>query len=260
VPINDDAASDDSLPLFLSDDADKAEQRRSFPIRKMGLVILAALAVEAAAVALGPPVARLVAVSASLVDASAPDKDQAGQPAQAAVDAQASSPSESDAAADQPTTATAEAATAEPAATAVQQPAKDKAASDALFSQFQAWAQKQNSMPDPQQEQAQESPVQAVEDPPAQPALPKQSVESTQSAPARVRPTASGAPVRTAQKRAPAHELRNARAEMEAARKSQARLARANGAPTHAAAEDVRSPEPPAQSQTPSLLQIFGWR
>jgi hypothetical protein len=53
-------------------------------------------------------------------------------------------------------------------------------------------------------------------------------------------------------------ELRNARAEMEAARRAQAKVAHAT--PTRSPpAEDVRGQDAPAQTtQSPSLLQIFG--
>jgi hypothetical protein len=259
VPMNDDAAPD--LPLFLSNEADEAKQR-SFPIRKMVLVILAALAVEAAVLALGYPVARLAAVSASLTDALAPDKDEAAPPAQAEVDAQASPPSESEAATDQRPTATAQPATVEPAAPALadQQQAKNKAASGALFTQFQAWAQRQDGKPDTPQDPGQGSQAQVTQDAPAQPAPPKQSAESGASVPARTE-SAAPAPVRTVQKLRPPRELRNARAEMEAAEKARAKAAHAqHGAPTRAM-EDAHTQEPPPQSsQTPSLLQLFGWR
>jgi hypothetical protein len=271
VPMNDDSAPDDSLPLFLSDDADQAGRQKSSRIRNAGLVILAVWAVGAAVLALGHPVARLAAVSASLVDVSAPDKNQAAQPARAAVDAQASPPSRSEAPTDQPTKASVEPAAVESAtpAPADQPPAdaKDKAASDALFMQFQAWAQKQNGKPETQQDQAQENQAQVTPEPSAEakpPAEPEQSAETTQSAPARSISARTGpdapapavqAPARSVQKQRPARELRNARAEMESARRAKA------ARPYWAPQEEARAPDTPAQNtDTPWLLRLFSGR
>lgn len=264
MPMNDDSAPDHSLPLFLSDDADEVEQGRSSRLRIAGILIAAAFVVGAVVFVLGNPMSRVVAVAPPPVDAAAPDKEQAAQPV---VDAQASSPDASQAASDQPTNASAEPTVAEPAAPIDQRQegTKDNAASGALITQFQAWAQKQNSTPEPQQDQAQESQAQVTQDAPAQPivsaqpAVPPQSVDAVVTVPARVKP-AVPAPVRAAQKPRPAPEIRNARAEMEAA--ARAKAAHPHGAPARAsAADDVRAQETPAQTtQTPSLLQIFGWR
>ena len=265
MPMNDDAP-EHSLPIFLSNDGDEAAQQGSSRMRIAGVVILATLALGGAVLALGHR-ATLAAVSSLFVGASAPEPntDRAAPPLQSSADAQAAPPAAGEAPPDQPTTATAEPATADPSSTAPadqqQTEARDKAASDALFAQFQAWAQKQNGAPEPQQDQAQQdrsqqSAAQVLQDAPA---LPRQSVESTQSDPARV-DQAAAAPVRAAQKRRAVHELRNARAELEAARKMQAKLPHPHGAPTRAM-EDANTQEAPAPtSQTPSLLQILGWR
>jgi hypothetical protein len=265
VPMNDDAP-EQSLPIFLSNDGDEAAQQGSSRMRIAGVVILATLAIGGAVLASGHR-PTLAAVSSLFVGASAPEPgtDRAAPPLQSSADAQAAPPAAGEAPPDQPTTATAEPAAADPSSTppADQQQieAKDKAASDALFVQFQAWAQKQNGAPEPQQDQAQQDRSQQSPAPVPQdaPALTRQSAESTQSDPARV-DQAAAAPVRAAQKRRAVHELRNARAELEAARKMQAKLPHPHGAPTRAM-EDANTQEAPAPtSQTPSLLQILGWR
>jgi hypothetical protein len=262
VPMNDDAP-DHSLPLFLSIDGDEAAQGTS-RIRIAGLVILAAVTMGGAVLAFGAPVARLAGVSSLFAGASPLDKDPAASPPQSNAVAQNESPAESDPT-DRPTIATAEPATVDPTpeepADQQQAEGKNKAASDALFVQFQAWAEKQNGGPEPQPDQGQqdqrlESPAQVTQDAPA---LPRQSAEAAQSGPARIKPAAA-APARDGQKRGAVRELQSARAEMQAARKTQAKLPHAHGAPTRAM-EDVITQEAPAPtSQTPSLLQIFGWR
>jgi hypothetical protein len=275
VPMNDDAP-DHSLPIFLSGDGDEAATQRSSHTRIAGLAIAAALTISAAVLALAHPVARLAAVSSLFVGASAPEPDQDRAAPPSVVESEV--PTDQSTTAVATTAATTTAAAAEPAAVdpAPQAPAdqqqaetkdraqdraKDRAASDALFVQFQAWAQKQNSGPEPQQDQAhqdqdQASPAQVTQDAPA---VPKPSAESTQGGPTRIEPAAA-APVRAAQKRRAVREPQNARAEMEAARRTQAKLSHPHGAPTRAV-EDVNTQETPAPpSQPPSLLQIFGWR
>jgi hypothetical protein len=257
VPMTDDAP-EHSLPIFLSSDGEEAAQQGSSRVRIAGGVILSALAIGGAVLALGHP-APLAAVSSLFVGASAPeaDKDRAVLPLQSNADVRAASPDQSELPTDQPTTATAQPAA--PADEQQQPDASDKAASNALFAQFQAWAEKQNGEPEPQQNSAQESEPQVTQDAPAQRAPPRQSAESAQSGPAWAAPAAA-APVRAAQKRRAVHELRNARAELEAARKTQAKLSHPHGAPTRAM-EDANTQEAPAPTtQTPSLLQMLGVR
>ena len=260
MPMNDDA-SDQSLPIFLSPDGDEAAQHRSSRLRIAGVVILTVAAIAGAGLAFGYP-ARLAAVPTLFVGASEPepDMDRAVLPVQSDAGALAASHDQSD----QPTdhTASAEPATAGPAAAAdepQQAEAKDKVASDALFAQFQAWAEKQNGAPEAQQTPAEDNVRQLTRDAPVQSARRRPSAESAQGEAARTT-SAAAPPVRTAHKRRAVHELRNARAEMEAARRSQAKLSRLHGAPTRAM-EDVNTQEAPAPaSQPPSLLQILGLR
>ena len=255
MTMNDDAASEPAMPLFLSNDAEQARQNRSSRIRNGGLLVLAGAVVVAAVVTLGYSVARRSTVPTSSADVAEqqPDSDRAVPPPEAAVDAQAPPPADSEAPAGQ-SAATAEPVGAEPAATAAVDPqveAKDKAASDALFMQFQAWAERQNSKPDLRQDRGQAGQAQ---DAPAQSAVSSQSAESTRDVPPRMEPAAAP-PVRAAQKHRSGRELRTARAEEESARRAKERAARAYWTP----AEEPRAPDPPLQStDTPWLLRLFG--
>lgn len=251
MTMKDDAASEPAMPLFLSNDADEAKQNRSSRMRSGGMLALAVVAVVAAVVlTLGYSAAPRANVPASSADVSEqqPDRDRAVAP-EAAVDAQLSSPAESDVSTSQ------SAASAEPAATAAVDPqpeAKDKAASDALFMQFQAWAERQNSKPGPQQDPAQEGRAQPAQDSPA-PAVSNEAAEFARSVP-RSEPAAPP-PVRSAQKHRSTRELRTARAEEESARRAKERAARAYWTPS----EEPRVPDPPVQStETPWLLRLFG--
>jgi hypothetical protein len=120
--------------------------------------------------------------------------------------------------------------------------------------QFQAWAERQNSKPDPRQESGQEGQAQPTQDATV-PAVSNQSAEFTRSVP-RSEPAAPP-PVRAAQKHRSGRELRTVRAEEESARRAKERAARAYWTP----AEEPRAPEPPVQStETPWLLRLFGGR
>jgi hypothetical protein len=255
VHMNDDSAPDQSLPLFLSNDADGAEQRGSSRILWAGFLTLAALAVGGATLLLGDPGSRITALTASLTGASAPATDhaEATPPAQSTVEAQATAPAETEAPRDQ-----------QPAA-AAPEPAEPKQADaavdrDALFRQFQAWAQQQNGKPDRQQDSRQETQVPATRDVSIQPAPPQPAAETTQAVPTRVEPKAPApvaqAPVRAVQKQRPVRELRNARAEIESERRAKAKAAaQTYWTPT----EEPRAPDTPAQSpETPWLLRLFG--
>jgi hypothetical protein len=255
--MNDEPASDPQLPLFLAEDFDDIKQQAPSRIFKLGVLAMAAAVIAGAIVIWGEPVARLAAVTGTLVGASAqaPDTDQATPPAPSSDQAQATPPAGGDG------------TKAQAAAAPVAADPPQAEGSAALFKQFQAWAQQQDGRPDsqPQESTPQPSPSQALQSPPqvtqqdaaAEPVAPAQPVDKLQAAP----PSAAPAPVRAAaapKPRQPVRELRNARAEMEAARRAQAKVAHAT--PTRSPpADDGRGQDAPAQTtQSPSLLQIFG--
>lgn len=267
MPMNDEPASDPQLPLFLAEDFDDIKQQAPSRIFKLGVLAMAAAVIAGAIVIWGEPVARLAAVTGTLVGASAqaPDTDQAAPPAPSSDQAQATPPAGGDG------------TKAQAAAAPVAADPPQAEGSAALFKQFQAWAQQQDGRPDSQPQEStpqpspsqpsapQPSPPQALQSPPqvtqedaaAEPVAPVQPVDKLQAAP----PSAAPAPVRAAaapKPRQPVRELRNARAEMEAARRAQAKVAHAT--PTRSPpAEDGRGQDAPAQTtQSPSLLQIFG--
>ena len=251
MPMNDDPAPDHSLPLFLSNDAEQVEQRGSSRILWTGFLVLTALAVGGAALLLGAPGSRIAAFTASLTGASAPaaDRDEATAPAQPIVEAQATPPTVTEAPSDQQTAA------------AVPEPAEPKQADaavdrDALFRQFQAWAKQQGSKPDRQQSSGQDNEAPATRDVAGQPAPPQPAAETT--VPTRVGPKAPApvAQARAAQKQRPARELRNARAELEAAQRAKAKAARTYWTPPP---EEAHAPDTAAQpAETPLLQRLFG--
>jgi hypothetical protein len=252
VPVNDDPAPDQSLPLFLSSDTEETGQRGSSRIFWTGFLILIAWAVGGATLLLGDPGSRIAAFTASFSGAPATGHDEAAPPAQPVVAAQVTPPAETQPPGDQ-----------QPAAAAAE-PAEPKQADvtidrDALFRQFQAWAQQQGSKPDQQQDPRQESQMQTTRELSAQPAPPQPAAVTTRSVATRVEPKppapAVQAPVRAAQKQRPARELRNARAEMEAARRAKEKAGQTYWTPT----EEPRAPDTPAQNpDTPWLLRLFG--
>jgi len=259
VPINDDSAPDHSLPLFLSNDVEEAEQRGSSRLLRMGLLGLTALADGGAALLLGGPVSR---ITASLIGTSAPapspNNDAPASPAQPIIEAQAAPPTEATA----PTQA--EAPSNPPPAAAAPEPAEPKQADaavdrDALFRQFQAWAQQHDGKPDQQQTSGQENEAPPTRGVSAHPASPRRAAETTRPVPTRAEPKAvapaAQAPVRAAQKQRPARELRNARAEVDSERRAKATAAQTYWTPQ----EEARAPEAPAQStDTPLLQRLFG--
>lgn len=300
MPMNDGSAPDHPLPLFLADRADVVVQSDSSRILKTALVVLTVSAIGAAVFAFGDPVTRLAALTASLVDVSAPQPDNR-QPAptvQSAADIQASPTTQQASPAIQSTAdVQAPPATAPDASTrqetrqeahqeigqstrqggqearqdvaAAPQPAAPQTetsepSSDALFRQFQAWSREQDSR---QSAQARVAPTQ-----PAEPTQRAQSgqAESAKDAPTKVEPDVR-APVRTAKKHRRARALQNARAEMRSVRNSRAKSSRERSAQVRARRiEDARAqsvpaqnPQPPQAAQPPqpsALSQIFGWQ
>jgi hypothetical protein len=258
VPMNDDSAPDHSLPLFLSSDVEETEQRGSSRILKSGLLGLTALVVGGATLLLGGPVSRITAVTASFISASAlapsPNNDAPASPAQPIIEAQAAPPTEA-----APQTEAAAPSNQQPAV-AAPEPAEPKQADavvdrEALFRQFQAWAQQHDSKPQ-QQDSEQKTATQTTRE---RSTPPQQAAETTRPIPTRAEPKAAApvvrAPVRAAQKQRPARELRNARAEVESERRAKAAAAQPYWTP----AEEARAPDTPAPStDTPWLLRVFG--
>lgn len=252
MPMNDDSAQDHPLPLFLSNDTEDVELRGSSRILWTGFLFVMALAVGGATLLLGGPGSHITALTASVDGASTPavtDNGQATPPPQSAVEAQQPSPAETEAASNQ------QPAVASPEL-AGQKQADATANSETLFRQFQAWAQQQDGKPDQQPDSAQESRAPATSEvsAPAEPAA-----ETTQAVPTRAEPkapaSAGQAPLRAAQKRS-VRELRNARAEIESARRAKTKSQQTYGTQPP---EETRAPETPAQTtETPWLLRLFG--
>jgi hypothetical protein len=273
VDMNDGSGQDHPLPLFLTDRIDATEQQGSSRIFKTAILVLTVSAIGAAVLTFGDPLTRLAAVTASLVDASPPQPDNP-QPAptiQSAADVPASStiPSTADVqaqpapVADVPTrqeTTRQEtthqeirqdvAAASEPVVRP--QTETSESSSDALFRQFQAWSQEQDSR---------QAPAQVAQ---AQPAEPVQSTQG-QSEPD------SPAAVRTARKHRHVRATQNARAETRSARNPQPRALRTRSAPARtravedARAQDLRAqnaqaPQQAQPAQSPSFFQMFGWQ
>jgi hypothetical protein len=282
VPMNDGAAPDQPVPLFLTDRGVVAEQFGSSRILKTALVVLTVSALGAAVFAFGEPVTRLAAVTASLVDAS-PAQPDSSQPAltvqspgesqpspamQSTADVQAQAAAVPDSARQETAQDAAQPTRQEPrqdspqvaAAAAVQlptaQPQTDagERSSDALFRQFQTWSREQESR---QGAQA--------------PQVPSAQAQAAQDAPAKVESDAR-APVRTVKKRRHVRAIQNARAEMRSARNNRAKLLRArNATPARArsvenaqaqevAAQNAQPPQQPPRSQSPSFFQALGWQ
>ncbi|WP_407157758.1 hypothetical protein [Bradyrhizobium sp. STM 3557] len=254
--MNDDSAPDHSLPLFLSSDVEKTEQRGSSRILKSGLLGLTALAVGGATLLLGGPTSHVTAITASFVGTPAPAPvpsiDAPASPTRPIVEAQAALPTEA-----APQTEAAVPNDPQSAAVAPE-PAEPKQSDagvdrEALFRQFQAWAQQHDSR---QQESEPKTTAQTTREPPAPP---QPTTTTSRSVSPRVEPKAAApaaqAPVRAAQKQRPARELRNARAEVESERRAKATTAQPYWSPT----EETRAADTPAQStDTPWLLRLFG--
>jgi hypothetical protein len=264
VPMNDDPAPEHTLPHLLSNDTVNSMQFRLLRILKTGLLSLTALAVGGATLLLADPKVRITAITASHVDLPASSPDQAGAPpAQSIVEAQTASSAETEVPSDQPPTAAApeliEPKPAEP------KPADAAADRDALFRQFQAWAQQQNSKPDQQPNSGPEAPAQTTRDRSEQSTLARPPAETTPSAPAQTEAESplqgSHAPTRTAQKRRVVREPANTRAEADPAQRAHALVLHPRSGPARPQpVQETRAQETPVQSPpAPSLMQqLFG--
>ena len=236
-----DGSQPDRSPIFLSEDAEKAEpdigkvlarEVISSRILKTSLSAVAATAIGIAVLSIGNPVALVANVTDSWVDKSA---------LQHGADPSTSTTQSIAGTQDLPPTKT-EAPTRDEVAAASEPADQNQAETgqptvEALLKEFEAWAAKEDT-------RAQVEPIQ-----PAQVAP----VQVVQDAPAQVRPVKKQRRVRSVQ---------NARAEIRPHRNHRARVREEQNAPTPIApVSDPRAQEQPVQnSQTPWLLQNLGWR
>jgi hypothetical protein len=284
VPMNDGSAHDHPLPLFLVNRTSEAEQQGSSRTLKTAMLIVTALAIGTAVLAMGNPVSRLTAMTASLLDASTPPQPDNRQPApavQSTADVQSSPATATDVSTPQETQQVIQqqqvtlqeprqeirqeigqevrqdvAAASEPA-DQPQTPASGPS-TEALFKQFQAWAQ------DHPQEHAQgaaqepDTPTQAARVTPAESTQPARSTRAAKTE--RDEP----APVRAVKRHRHVRALQNARAEIRSARNAEARTSRARATQVQARPEDPRAQGAPAQNTQPAqpsaLSQFFGWQ
>ena len=257
MPMND-PAPDHALPRHPSSDNNMTTQHRLLRILKTSFLTVTALAVGGATLMLADPRARITAITSPNVDAWTPSagQEQAASPVQSAVEAQTASPIEAGKpAGQQPTAAALEPAEQNQVEPKQAEPKQDEpkqadsaADRDALFRQFQAWAQQHDGKPDQEQSA------------PAQP-----STETTQSAPAPADPKgpAQGAhaPVRAAQKRQPVREPGGARAEVDAAQRPHMQAQHPRNVPAHPQpVQEIRAQEaPPQPAPAPTFMQqLFG--
>jgi hypothetical protein len=279
VPMNDGSAHDHPLPLFLINRTSEAEQQGSSRTLKTAVLIVAALAIGAAVLTSGNPVPRLTAMTASLLDVSTPQPDNR-QPApavQSTADVQPSPATPIDVSTPQETQQVIQqqqATQQEPRQETAQEVRQDVAAAsepadqpqtpasgpstEALFKQFQAWAQ------DHPQERAQAAAQEP--DTPTQPArvTPAESTQPARSTRAAKTERDESAPVRTVKRHRHVRALQNARAEIRSARNAEARTSRARATQVQARPEDPRAQGAPAQNPQPAqpsaLSQFFGWQ
>ena len=232
----------DRSPIFLSEDAEKAEQpdigkalaREVIWSRvlKTSILAVAATAIGIAVLSIGNPVALVANVTDSLVDKSAlqPGADPSTSTTQSIAGTQ-----------DLPPTTT-HAPTRDEVAAAVEPADQSQAETsqlltEALFKQFQAWAAEDDTRAKAEPAQpAQAAPVRVVQD-----------------APAQVQPVKKHRRVRSVQ---------NARAEIRPHRNHRARVREEQNAQGDSpAVPDARAQEQSMQNaQTPSFLQSLGLR
>ncbi|WP_157450289.1 hypothetical protein [Bradyrhizobium sp. ARR65] len=237
MPTKDGFDPNHTLPLFLCDHTDEHEQRGTSRYFKASIFAVAATATAVAiTLLLGNPARVFADVMASLTDSSLsqPGTNQATPTIQNSADAQVVH-SKDDAQVSAP--AASEVPTHDEIAAAPQPPGQnqtgsDQSSSEALFSQFQAWAAKQDT-----QEQKPAQPLESPRAPPAQVVennrLPEQPTQKHRK---------SAQNARHVQKhRASVHREQNARVEARPA-------------------QDAGAQEPPAQNaQAPSVFQGLGW-
>ena len=243
----------DPLPLFLSGHADQTFENELPGTSRMLKASILVIAVTGSAIAialsLGTPAKVFADATALLPDTSAPQPstNQAAPPIQSAADAQAIQPtadaqandSTADAQASAPTTSeppSRDEIVAAPQLASPTQTENSEPPTEALFTEYQAWAAKQNKQAQNAVQPVQDARVQIVDDAPA--------------------------PARPAHKRRRLRSVENAQTEIRHVQKSKARIQREQNARGQAPpAQDAPAREEPVQNaQAPSFLQSFGWR
>jgi len=249
-------ATNDPIPLFLSDHSEEPEQPvigkdravMSSRIVKTSILVVTAAAIVFAILLGGNPLVLVENAMASLVATSTP-QDDAGQSMpsiQSTADAQALPPAASEAPTGSEKAAAFKAAaykTADQSQTEIPQPS-----ADVLLNKFQAWAAEADARP-------QVRPVQPVQEEDARPQV--QPVQPVQDAQAQVVQNARPQ-VRHVQKQRRVRHAQNARVRNARAQIRRAQNARAEARPEqNAQAQDrpVQDAQPP---QPPGFLQSLG--
>ena len=255
-------ATNDSIPLFLSDHTEQPEQPVigkdraviSSRIVKTSILVVTAAAIVFAILLGGNPLVLVENAMASLVATSTP-QDDAGQSMpsiQSTADAQALPPAASEAPTGSEKAAAFKAAaykTADQSQTEIPQPS-----ADVLLNKFQAWAAEADARP-------QVRPAQPVQEEDARPQV--QRVEPVQDAQAQVVQDAqvvqnARAQVRHVQKQRRVRHAQNARVRNARAQIRRAQNARAEARPE----QNAQAPDRPVQDaqppQPPGFLQSLG--
>jgi hypothetical protein len=249
-------ATNDPIPLFLSDHSEEPEQPvigkdravMSSRIVKTSILVVTAAAIVFAILSAGNPLVLVENAMASLVATSTPPDDtgQSMPSIQSTADAQALPPAANEAPTGSEKAAAFKAAafkTADQSQTEIPQPS-----ADVLLNKFQAWAAEADARP----QVPQVPPVQPVQ---ARPQV--QRVEPVQDAQAQVAQNAR-AQVRHVQKQRRVRHAQNARVRNARAQIRRAQNARAEARPEqNAQAQDrpVQDAQPP---QPPGFLQSLG--
>jgi hypothetical protein len=273
MPTKDGFSPGQPLPVFLADELEAQGIGKAWDTAAVSSLVLKASILVATATAIGIAIlsvgnlstlfadvtASFANVTASLIDKSAvkPDTDQSTPTVQSTADAQALLPTAQDTPIRDEVAVASEPAGQSPTETGQSQTESSEPVTEALFKQFQAWADEKDA-------QAQVAPVHPVQDAPTQ---------AVQNSLAQVadNPRASSRPV---QKRRNARAVHNARAEIRAVHNSRKKLRRERNARVQEPpAQDARaqqqgqlvqnaqtSPLPAPTLQAPSFLQSFGWR
>ena len=242
-------ATNDSIPLFLSDHTEQPEQPVigkdraviSSRIVKTSILVVTAAAIVFAIVSVENPLVLFENAMASLFATSTPPDDtgQSMPIIQSTADAQALPPAASEA----PTGG--EIAVASKTADQGQTEARQPPA-EVLLNQFQAWAAEEDARP-------QLPRMQPVQEEDARP--PVQHVQPVQEAQAQVAQSAR-AQVRHVQKQRRVRPVQNARAKMRRAQDARAQVRpEQNAQPQDRSVQDARAP-----AQPPGFLQSLGWR
>jgi hypothetical protein len=252
-------ATNDSIPLFLSDHTEQPEQPVigkdraviSSRIVKTSILVVTAAAIVFAIVSVENPLVLFENAKASLFATSTPPDDtgQSMPIIQSTADAQALPPAASEA----PTGG--EIAVASKTADQGQTEARQPPA-EVLLNQFQAWAAEEDARP-------QVPRMQPVQEEDARPQV--QRVQPVQDAQAQVAQNAR-AQVRHVQKQRRVRPVQNARARMRRAQDARAQARPEQSAqPQDRSVQNAQAPARPVQdaqppAQPPGLLQSLGWR